>query len=79
MVVVGIDAHKATHTLVAVDAVGRKLGELTVRATTAFSAAAAATSHSPAASLGAQDDRDHGIASAQAICPSKPSVLAMSR
>ena len=35
MVVVGIDAHKATHTLVAVDAVGRKLGELTVRATTA--------------------------------------------
>jgi transposase len=35
MVVVGVDAHKATHTLVAVDAVGRKLGELTVRATTA--------------------------------------------
>jgi transposase len=35
MVVVGVDAHKATHTLVAVDAVGRKLGELTVQATTA--------------------------------------------
>jgi transposase len=35
MVVVGVDAHKATHTLVAVDAVGRELGELTVRATTA--------------------------------------------
>ncbi len=34
MVVVGVDAHKATHTLVGVDAVGRKLGELTVRATT---------------------------------------------
>lgn len=35
MVVVGVDAHKATHTLVAVDVVGRKLDELTVRATTA--------------------------------------------
>jgi hypothetical protein len=44
-----------------------------------FSAAAAATSPSPAASLGAQDDRRHGIASAHAICPSKPSVFAMSR
>src|ERR1700757_2743985 len=27
----------------------------------------------------AQDDRRHGIASAQAMCPSKPSVFAMSR
>ena len=35
MVVVGVDAHKATHTLVAVDAVGCKLSELTVQATTA--------------------------------------------
>ena len=35
MIVVGVDAHKATHTLVAVDAVGRKLCELTVQATTA--------------------------------------------
>ena len=34
MVVVGVDTHKATHTFVGVDAVGRKLGELTVRATT---------------------------------------------
>ncbi len=34
MVVVGIDAHKATHTLVGVDAVGRVVGDLTVRATT---------------------------------------------
>jgi transposase/DNA-binding XRE family transcriptional regulator len=33
MVVVGVDAHKATHTLVAVDSVGVKVGELTVRAT----------------------------------------------
>jgi transposase len=33
--VVGIDAHKATHTLVAVDAVGVKLGEKTVPSTTA--------------------------------------------
>lgn len=33
MVVVGVDAHKRTHTLVAVDEVGRKLGERTVSAT----------------------------------------------
>ncbi len=35
MVVIGIDAHKATHTLVGADAGGRKLGELTVQATPA--------------------------------------------
>jgi transposase len=35
VVVVGIDAHKATHTLVGVDAGGRKLCELTIQATTA--------------------------------------------
>jgi transposase len=34
VVVVGVDTHKTTHTLVGVDAVGRKLAELTVRATT---------------------------------------------
>lgn len=34
MVIVGVDAHKSTHTLVAVDEVGRKLGERTVAATT---------------------------------------------
>ena len=34
MIVVGIDAHKASHTLVAVDERGRKLGEKTVTATT---------------------------------------------
>ena len=33
MVVVGVDAHKATHTLVGVDAGGHKLGELSVQAT----------------------------------------------
>jgi hypothetical protein len=33
MVMVGADAHKRTHTFVAVDEVGRKLGEKTVRAT----------------------------------------------
>ena len=33
MVVIGGDAHKRTHTLVAVDQVGRKLGERTVPAT----------------------------------------------
>jgi transposase len=32
-VVVGVDAHKRSHTLVAVDVVGRKLGERTVAAT----------------------------------------------
>jgi len=35
MVVVGVDAHKATYTLVGVDSGGRKLGELTVQATAA--------------------------------------------
>lgn len=35
MVVIGVDAHKATHTLVGVDAGGRRLGDLTVQATTA--------------------------------------------
>jgi transposase len=35
VVVVGVDAHKTTHTLVGVDAAGRKLAELTVQATTA--------------------------------------------
>lgn len=34
MTVIGVDAHKATHTLVGVDAGGRKLAELTVKATT---------------------------------------------
>src|SRR3984957_18368699 len=33
MVVIGVDAHKRTHTLVAVDEAGRKLGERTVAAT----------------------------------------------
>lgn len=35
MVVVGADVHKRTHTFVAVDQVGRKLGQLTVEAATA--------------------------------------------
>lgn len=33
MVVIGVDAHKRTHTLVAVDEVGRKVGERMVKAT----------------------------------------------
>ena len=33
MVVVGADVHKRTHTFVAVDEVGRKLGEKVVAAT----------------------------------------------
>lgn len=35
MVVVGADVHKQSHTFVAVDQAGRKLGQLTVKATTA--------------------------------------------
>ena len=35
MVVVGADVHKRTHTFVAVDAVGRQIGQLTVAATSA--------------------------------------------
>lgn len=35
MTVVGVDAHKATHTLVAVDQVGRKLAQKTIAATSA--------------------------------------------
>ena len=34
MVIVGTDVHKRSHTFVAVDEVGRKLGEKVVRATT---------------------------------------------
>ncbi|UOE43160.1 IS110 family transposase [Agromyces larvae] len=34
VIVIGADVHKATHTFVAVDDVGRKLGEKTVKATT---------------------------------------------
>ena len=34
MIVIGVDAHKRTHTMVAIDAGGRKLGEKTVEATT---------------------------------------------
>lgn len=33
MIIVGIDAHKKTHTLVAVDRVGRRLAEVTLPAT----------------------------------------------
>ena len=41
MVVVGADEHKHTHTFVAVDEVGRKLGEKTVKRTTTSHAEAA--------------------------------------
>lgn len=34
MIVIGVDAHKSTHAFVAVDEVGRKLAELTAKATT---------------------------------------------
>lgn len=35
MVVVGADVHKRTHTFVAVDGVGKQVGQMTVAATTA--------------------------------------------
>lgn len=34
MTVIGVDAHKATHTMVGVESGGRKLAEITVKATT---------------------------------------------
>jgi transposase len=45
MVVVGTDVHKRSHTFVAVDEVGRKLGEKTVKATTEGHNAALAWAH----------------------------------
>jgi hypothetical protein len=33
VIVIGVDSHKRTHTVVAVDQVGRRLGERTVEAT----------------------------------------------
>jgi transposase len=45
MVVVGADVHKRSHTFVAVDEVGRKLGEKTVKATTEGHNAALAWAH----------------------------------
>ena len=45
MVVVGTDVHKRTHTFVAVDEVGRKLGEKVVAATTAGTQGAGLGSH----------------------------------
>jgi transposase len=35
MIIIGVDSHKRTHTVVALDAVGRRLGELTVPASSA--------------------------------------------
>ena len=40
MVIVGVDAHKRSHTCVAIDACGRKLGEKTVEATSSGNASA---------------------------------------
>jgi transposase len=45
MIVIGVDAHKRTHTMVAVDAGGRQLGEKTVAATTAGHLAALRWAH----------------------------------
>jgi hypothetical protein len=45
MIVIGIDAHKHTHTMAAADAGGRKLGEKTLEATTAGHLAALRWAH----------------------------------
>jgi transposase len=45
MIVIGVDAHKRTHTMVAIDASGRKLGEKTVEATSVGHLAALRWAH----------------------------------
>ena len=52
MVVVGADVHKRTHTFVAVDEVGRKLGEKVVAATSVGA--------SPGGAVGPRALRDRG-------------------
>jgi len=61
MVVVGVDAHKRTHTCVAVDGSGRKLGEKTVVATTVGNASAlrwALSTFGPDLTRGIEDVRN---------------------
>ena len=61
MVVVGVDAHKRTHTCVAVDGSGRKLGEKTVPATTVGNASAlrwALSTFGPDLTWGIEDVRN---------------------
>src|SRR6476661_8769171 len=61
MVVVGVDAHKRTHTCVAVDGSGRKLGEKTVPATTVGNASAlrwARSTFGPDLTWGIEDVRN---------------------
>ena len=60
MVIVGVDAHKRTHTCVAVDDRGRKLGEKTVPATSAGNASAlkwALLEYGPELTWGIEDVR----------------------
>src|SRR6478735_7359299 len=61
MVVVGVDAHKRTHTCVGVDGSGRKLGEKTVPATTVVNASAlrwARSTFGPDLTWGIEDVRN---------------------
>ena len=61
MVVVGVDAHKRTHTCVAVDGSGRKLGEKTVPATTVGNASVlrwALSTFGPELTWGIEDVRN---------------------
>src|SRR6476646_9861628 len=60
MIIVGVDAHKRTHTCVAVDDRGRKLGEKTVPATSAGNASAlkwALLEYGPELTWGIEDVR----------------------
>ncbi|BBX01136.1 IS110 family transposase [Mycolicibacterium moriokaense] len=61
MVVVGVDVHKRSHTFVAVDEVGCRLGEMTVKATTDGHRAAVMWAHDrfgPALKWGIEDCRN---------------------
>lgn len=89
VIVIGADVHKATHTFVAVDEVGRRLGEKTVRATTAGHETAlrwARTQYGPELRWGVEDcrhlsarlERDM-LASGQTVVRVPPKLMAQTR
>lgn len=87
--VIGIDAHKRTHTLVAVDAVGREVGQKTVPATSAGHADAlhwVLTTFGPDCLWGVEDNRaftgllEHDLlAAAQKVVRVPPQLMARAR
>lgn len=89
MVVVGTDVHKRTHTFVAVDEVGRKLGEKVVSATTAGHAKAMAWAHTefgPEVLWGIEDCRNLSarlerdlLSQGQQVVRVAPKLMAQSR